>query len=114
MAGIIATVFLTIIVFLIVFFVSWGLKIRVLSALTLASVISLFFMLLCYPPVINMSTISDIILRPGWELAYWIIMFILLIYILTYTLFVAVYDNSSRKELGDCPSSVLLQLEGDY
>lgn len=113
MAGLEATVFLTIVIFLIVLFVSWGLGIRILSALAMSAIISIFFMLLCYPPVLNMNTLRDIFLLPGWQTAYWVIMIILIIYVFTYTLFVSVYDNRNRRDKGDCPSNILVMLEGD-
>lgn len=93
MSGSAAAVFLTIIVFLIVFFVSWGLHVRSVSALALASAISLLFMFLAYPPISMITNIRDTISSPGWVTTYWVLMILFLFYSFVYIIYMAVYDT---------------------
>lgn len=105
-----AAVFLTIIVFLIVFFVSWGLHVRVVSALALASVISILFMYLAYPPVAILVNLRDAIASPGWVIIYWILHLLFIFYIFVYVVYMAVYDTLwGNRHADKCPNLEFIQ-----
>lgn len=105
MSGAAAATFLTILVFLIVFFVAWGLHIRAVSALALASVIALFFMYLAYPPIAMISNLRDTIGSPGWVTLYWILHILFAFYIFVYVIYMAIYDSMwGNRGQDKCPN----------
>jgi len=99
------SIFLTVIVFLIVFFVSWGLHVRIVSALALASIISLMFMYLIYPPIALISNIIDTIGSPEWAIIYWVLHILFIFYIIVYVIYMAIFDTMWGKRHADkCPN----------
>lgn len=100
-----ASIFLTVIVFLIVFFVSWGLHVRIVSALALASIISLMFMYLIYPPIALLSNIRDTIGSPEWAIIYWILHLLFVFYIIVYVIYMAIFDTMwGNRHADKCPN----------
>jgi len=99
------SIFLTIIIFLIVFFVSWGLHVRIVSALALASIISLMFMYLIYPPIALISNIRDTIGSPEWAIIYWVLHILFIFYIIVYVIYMAIYDTMwGMRHADKCPN----------
>lgn len=105
-----AAVFLTILVFLITFFVAWGFHMRVVSGLALASVISLLFMYVSYPPVAMITNLRDSIMSPSWISIYWILHIVFIFYIFVYVIYMAVYDTKwSNRHFDKCPNDEYIQ-----
>lgn len=89
-------VIFTIIVFLLVFFLSWWGKIHLMSCFALACTIAFLFMVILYPPV-QMATDAVKTVHEGAALIiiYWIIYALFIFYIFVYIIYKSVTDDGS-------------------
>lgn len=104
-------VIISILVFLIVFFVSWGLRVTVFSALALASAITLLFMWLLYPPISLATNFIDTADNPVWSSIYSFLMFLFLFYVLVYVVYMSIFDMRPKEEKN---LEGIEMLEGSY
>lgn len=83
-------VVITVIVFLIVFFVAWGLKVRPLTAVALACVWTLLIQAIMVPSAFTNLQSFEI---SGWWGALWLLSAAFFIYLLFYVSFMASKDQ---------------------
>lgn len=91
-AYLLSVIILTLIVFLLVFFLSWWGKIHIMSAFALACAISFLFMVILYPPVQMGTDISTTANNAALVIIYWIIYALLVFYIFVYVIYKSVTD----------------------
>jgi tellurite resistance protein TehA-like permease len=99
---------ITIIVFLIVFFVAWGMGVRPISAVALACIYTLIVQMLLFPAT---NTWKDIIAAKlglngmsFWTWLYWLIGLFFIVYIIFYITWAASKDvvpRKHRREMSD-------------
>lgn len=96
-AYLLSVIILTLIVFLLVFFLSWWGRINLISCFGLACSIAFLFMIILYPPMqigTDFATTSN---NVALVIIYWIIYALLVFYIFVYIIYKSVTDPSPEK-----------------
>ncbi len=87
-------VFISIVVFLIVFFVAWGLRVKPLTAVALACIWTLLIQCIMLPT--SLATLKTLEWS-GWWGAYWILAVGFFIYLIFYVTYMATKDHEHPK-----------------
>lgn len=93
-----SVIILTLIVFLLVFFLSWAGKIHLMSCFALACAISFLFMVILYPPIQMGTDILSTVSNPALVIIYWIIYALLVFYIFVYVIYKSVTDPAPNQD----------------
>lgn len=92
---------ITIIVFLIVFFVAWGMRVRPVSAVALACIYTLIVQILLFPATTTWKDLFAAKLGINnmsfWNWLYWLLGLFFMIYIIFYITWSASKDITPRK-----------------
>lgn len=94
-----SVIILTLIVFLLVFFLSWWGKIHLISCFALASAIAFLFMVILYPPIQIGTDFSTTANNVGLVITYWIIYALFVFYIFVYVIYKSVTDPAPGQKV---------------
>ena len=97
-AYLLSVIILTLIVFLLVFFLTWWGKIHIMSCFALACAIAFLFMVILYPPIQMGTDFFTTASNPALAIIYWIIYALLVFYIFVYVIYKSVTDPAPNQK----------------
>lgn len=103
-AYLLSVIILTLIVFLLVFFLTWWGKIHIMSCFALACAIGFLFMVILYPPIQFGTDFYTTANNTALSIIYWIIYALFVFYIFVYVIYKSVTDpapGQKRKGTGN-------------